>query len=993
MASQVLTNVLEATGFLSGGQPAAGVLLGQDALDESRGRSLRPDAVWMSESRLTVYFKEAPSLPSADEVAQWRTDAWNHGFAPLLWVVSPHRIDLYNGFARPKSVGGDAEATRLDTFERIDSELERLDAVAGRLAMETGAFWENPVAEPVDRRDRVDRQLLSDLAALEHDLLADGLPRADAQALIGRSIFAQFLLDRRILNIPESLAANLRKPDAAHRLFDWLSETFNGDMFPQCTATSQDAHLRRVADFLEAVDPQTGQTTLFPYQFDVIPVEVISSIYEQFAQAASAGNGSSPNVVETDVFYTPVPLVSMILDEITDGITGDETVLDLTCGSAVFLVEALRRLVACRKEKEVVTGELVRAVLYGQVYGVDISDAAVRVAAFSLYLTALELDPDFAALKLDPYRTEAPVSPFRPLIGRNLIVGDAWDEHEALTTGGERRKFDLIVGNPPWSDPGKSARAGRGKRTGEGSAGVARGDSINFAYRALEFASPCARIGLVLSANQFFAKGIGRRPPPAQQLVEQESQSLVTLVNLSNLRHWLFPNSRLPALVLFARQRETPRETITTVQVPWSPNAAKTATIEISPSDVLAIPRRAYIRNRHVLKAAFLGKRRDLALLERLGAEHPKLEEDLHQLDTSMRAGVGGVGRGIPGNAKELQGRLFLNNDAWKAERGGKAALFSLPSRLPTFEAERATWPRKAANFRAPLVLVKELLSMSPRPVVLMADSDLVYSDAFHGIAFSKAHTEAAAILAATLQSALAAWFLLMTSANFGAWIQRVKIRDLALFPTPDLAASPETDQGRHMVTMLRRLRRRKRIGEADRVALDDAVFGLYGLRDQERIVVRDGLVRAQWQWENQRVQSVEATSTDHLYDYANVFLGAMEDWLQSARTRRMRAEVFDLPREAPLRVIRFVLEEGKTPSAPPEIVSPDGNLRDVLERLGGRLRVRLGNVLHGQRELRVHGPAEVVLIKPNARRHWMGVCALEDADAVIVESLTGRNP
>ena len=991
MASQAFTNALEATGFLSGGQPAAGVLLGEGALGESRGRSLRPDAVWISKSRLTVYFKDATSPPSADEVAQWRRDAWNHGFAPLLWVVSPERIDLYNGFARPQRVG-DAEATRLDTFEHIDSELERLDAIAGRLAMETGAFWERPLADAVDRRDRVDRQLLSDLAALERDLLDDGLPRVDAQALIGRSVFAQFLLDRGILNIHESLAAILRKPDAARRLFDWLSETFNGDMFPQCTATSRDGHLIRVADFLEAVDPQTRQTTLFPYRFEVIPVEVISSIYEQFAQAASAVHGSSPNAVETDVFYTPVPLVSMVLDEVTEGLTGDETVLDLTCGSAVFLVEALRRLVACRKKRKVVTGELVRTVLYGQIYGVDISPAAVRVAAFSLYLAALELDPGLATLKLDPHRTEAAVSPFEPLIGRNLIVGDAWDEHEALLVDGELRKFDLVVGNPPWSDPGKNARAERKEKKGEGSVPLARGDSINFAYRALEFASPHTRIGLVLSANQFFAKGIGRGPTPVQQLVEMESLSPVTLVNLSNLRHWLFPNSALPALVLFARHREARRETITTVQVPWHPSAAKTATIEVSPSDVLTIPRGACRRNKYILKAAFLGKRRDLALLERLGAEHLGLDEELQKLDTRMRAGVGGAGRGTR-NATELKGHPFLDNDAWKAEREEEAAPFSLPSRLPKFQAERATWPRKAANFRAPLVLVKENLSMSPRPVVLMADRNTVYSDAFHGIAFSRTHVQAAAILAATLQSALAAWFLLMTSANFGAWMQRIKIRDLDPFPTPDLVTSPATEEGRRVVTKLRQLRRRKMIGEVDRMALDEAVFDLYGLRDQERIVVRDGLGRAQWQWHDEQVRSVEAISTGELNDYASVFLGVMEDWLQSAQPRRMRAEIFNLPFEAPLRVVRFVLEKGNTASASLEVVTPNGNLREVLERLGGRLRVRLGRVLYGQRELRVHGPAEVVIIKPNARRHWMRVCALEDADAVIVESWTGRNP
>ena len=983
MASQALTNALEATGYLSGGKPAKGVRLGKDALVKYRGRNLRPDAVWRSNSGLTVYFKAVTRQPSDDKVAQWRRDAWNHGFAPLLWVVSPNRIDLYNGFARPSAVD-DAEATRLETFEGIDDELERLDAVAGRLAMETGTFWEKPLADAVDRSSRVDQQLLADLADLERDLLDAGLPRADAQALIGRSIFAQFLLDRGILNIPESLASNMRQPDSAHRLFDWLSETFNGDMFPQDTASPQDAHLRRVADFLEAVDPETRQPTLFPYEFDVIPVEVISSIYEQFARAAGSANGTSRNAVRTDVFYTPVPLVSMVLDEITEGITGRETVLDLTCGSAVFLVEALRRLVACRADKERVTSRLVRSVLQEQIYGVDISEAAVRVAAFSLYLAALELERP---------KARASVSPFKPLIGRNLIVGDAWEEHAALMVSGEPRKFDLIVGNPPWSDPGKSARAARKKRTGDDSVRMARGDSINFAYRALDFAGPDTRIGVVLSANQFFGKGIGKGPTAAQQLVESESLSPLTLVNLSSLRHWLFPNSKLPALVLFAGHRSTSRETITTVQVPWSPSAAKTATIEVSPSDVLAIPRDACLRSGHILKAAFLGKRRDLALLERLGADHRQLEDELQRIDTAMRAGVGGAGHGAR-DAKALQGQPFLNNNAWHAAgQAYKGRLFALPPQLPEFDSELATWPREAANFRAPLVLVKENLSMSPRPVVLMADSDLVYSDAFHGIALSRAHAEAGTVLAAALQSGLAAWFLLMTSANFGAWMQRIKIRDLRLFPTPDLAASPNTEQGRRVVAAVRRLRRRKTIGEADRVALDEAVFDLYGLRDRERIVVRDGVVRARWQWQEGRSQSVEATSTDQLGEYARVFLGVMDDWLKAAGTRRMRAEVFDLPAEAPLRVVRFVLEGGTTPSPLPEVVTPTGNLREVLERLGRRLRVRLGEVLYGRRELRVHGRAEVVIIKPNAYRHWMRVCALEDADAVIAESWTGLNP
>ena len=302
-------------------------------------------------------------------------------------------------------------------FRTVEDALDDLDAFAGRLAMETGRFWQQTRA--VDRRTSVDRQLLSDLAALERDLVAAGLDRAAARGLIGRSIFAQFLVDREIVTAErleseygrEALSAVLRDRPATKRLFDWLRDTFNGDMFPSEGAPLPDAeHLSRVADFLDAVDPESGQGTLFPYQFDVIPVELISSIYEQFAHAEPSTPGRES---ETDVFYTRLSLVSLVLDEITDGLTGTETVLDLTCGSGVFLVEALRKLVALRAKGTSPSRETIRSTLHGQIYGVDVSEAAVRVAAFSLYLAALELDPD-------PQPPEA--LRFEPLIGRTLRV-------------------------------------------------------------------------------------------------------------------------------------------------------------------------------------------------------------------------------------------------------------------------------------------------------------------------------------------------------------------------------------------------------------------------------------------------------------------------------------------------------------------------------------------------------------------------------------------
>ena len=977
MTDQALCEVLEATGYMAHGEPAHGVYLGEDARTKRQAREFSPDALWCSDSALTVYFKSTPEVPSEDEVAQWHREIWNQGFAPLLWVVSPEKIDLYNGFDRPRRTG-DAATHRLRTFQKIKNELDALDAFAGRLAMETGRFWQQ--AGTVDRRSSVDRQLLSDLAALERDLVSRGLDRSKAQGLIGRSIFTQYLIDRRIITEQilendyghQTFPAILRDPPATERLFDWLREIFNGDMFPsEGSTTPNPKHLCRVADFLEAVDPETGQTTLFPYQFDVIPVELISLIYEQFAHADSATTNTNSG---DDIFYTRLPLVSLVLDEITEGLTGEETVLDLTCGSGVFLVEALRRLVDLRSNGGERSRELIRSTLHQQIYGVDISESAVRVAAFSLYLAALELDPN-------------PCSPqtlkFEPLIGKTLIIDDAWDVEitangqAAPAKGDTSKKFDVIVGNPPWSYRGKSARAARRIRGGPKSALPPRGESLDFVFRAMDFASEDTRFGLILSAVHLF--GMSKTGADAsRQLIKKLSP--VTLVNLSYQSGWLFPKGNMPAVVLFARHRPSRRDVITTVQVPWSPAGVKSHTFEIAPSDIITLSLADWERKPEFLKAAFVGSRRDLSLLDRLTLSHSALGDRLSELDATLRTGL--IFGDRSDDSSFLHGLPRLTTTDLQP--------FSVPDDLSLFDAAKAQWPRNRDIYRAPLLLVKAFMKDIPRPVVAVTDRDTVYTDAFYGAALSYEWREASHLLAAILSSSLASWFFLMTASTFGLWIQKLKLQDIKRMPIPDIEEALSSKAGRRLARFAQRLQQSP-LSDADWQSLDEGVFDLYGMDEADRIVAHDGLFRASWQWKAGKNASVKAANVSHVSDYASTFQKAVGVWLSAANQRRMRAEVFDLPEHAPLRVVRFVLEErSESPDPELKVIRVDGDLRDILDRIGERLDVPLARSLVGQRELRIHDHNEVVIIKPAARRHWMGVSALEDADSVIVESLSG---
>jgi N-6 DNA Methylase len=503
-----LGKVLEATGFLNNGRPAPGVRVAREARAGRRGSYFSPDALWRGPSALTVYFKYKSVPPSADEVSVWRREIWNEGFAPLLWVVSPNRIDLYNGFGRPQAEG-DADLHRLHTFQAIDNQLVELDQLAGRFAMESGQFWLHN--ETINRKSTVDQQLLLELSALERDLVAEGVDRGAAQGLIGRAIFTQYLVDRGIVDTKklvqhcgkETLPDALRVSASAQSLFSWLRDSFNGDMFPASMPMAQlrQKHFARVADFLEAVDPETGQHSLFPYRFDIIPVELISSIYEQFAHSKSdedADGTSEGSAKKLGVHYTRLPVVSLVLDEVLDGVSGKETILDLTCGSGIFLVESFRRLVLIRSKGKP-TRAVIRATLYEQIFGVDISEAAVRVAAFSLYLAALELDPE-------PQPPES--LKFQELIGRTLFVGNARDVETtpagaALLVEGTRRQFDLVVGNPPWTFKGKRGTAERHSHASKAVPLQPRGEGLDFVMRAMDFAHDKTRYGIVLSAMLF----------------------------------------------------------------------------------------------------------------------------------------------------------------------------------------------------------------------------------------------------------------------------------------------------------------------------------------------------------------------------------------------------------------------------------------------------------------------------------------------------------
>jgi type I restriction-modification system DNA methylase subunit len=132
------------------------------------------------------------------------------------------------------------------------------------------------------------------------------------------------------------------KNKLTYALFNQLAEHFNGDMFP-CNKQEEDAitqdHLDLLKGFLLGdVDPNQPKLFLWAYDFKIIPIELISSIYEGFYhQSDNKDKGTH---------YTPSVLVEYVLSHVLtpERLATKPKVLDFACGSAIFLVQAFQRI-------------------------------------------------------------------------------------------------------------------------------------------------------------------------------------------------------------------------------------------------------------------------------------------------------------------------------------------------------------------------------------------------------------------------------------------------------------------------------------------------------------------------------------------------------------------------------------------------------------------------------------------------------------------------
>jgi Eco57I restriction-modification methylase len=406
-------------------------------------------------------YDNSDNILNEDKLAEIHRDLWSNCRIPMFIVIGKTGIEIFDSRKPVEIVEGKLKTSPIDKLNLASdavAEYQKLKSYSKEL-FDSGVFWENDkVKGHFLESTSAYRDLINNLKYIREEFIKRvGLPEKIAHKLLVFGILIKYLEERGNENgglfaknffsefNAENFCGVLRQKGKIISLFHKLSQKFNGKIFEWANDDEEQiiekADLTSLAEFLDAdFQMTTRQGTLFGwklYSFNHLPIELISSVYEEFLNN------------EKGVVYTPEFLVNTLIDESMphkDYEKTDFKTIDVSCGSGIFLVSAFKTLVQRHRfSKFKETGKLLKlnsnellSVIKKNIFGIDIKDDARNLTVFSLCLALCdELTPPqiWEELKFDKTFQD------------NFKTANYFEYVELPENHG---KFDLVIGNPPF---------------------------------------------------------------------------------------------------------------------------------------------------------------------------------------------------------------------------------------------------------------------------------------------------------------------------------------------------------------------------------------------------------------------------------------------------------------------------------------------------------------------------------------------------------------
>ena len=967
--------------------------------------------------------------------------AWNFSRSLLLLTIEPTLIRKWSCYARPVDTEDDSRSAtdwlesgqspqilppiQFDTGTQTFKDIHEAFALSW-IDLLSGKFFERE-AESFKSEERADFLLLENLKSVRQHLRELSLADTWSHDLLARIIFVQFLFDRKdaqnraALNPQKleelrengvlqgsyaSLAGLLTSYDDTYALFRWLNDRFNGDLFPGKGQTAQEReaewkaeqdnvrpqHLQRLSQFVEGrLEIRRGQYCLWKqYAFDAVPLDLISSIYEEFVTDAVSAH------------YTPSHVVDLMLDRVLpwEGEEWNLKVLDPSCGSGIFLVKSYQRLIcrwkaAHRAQNDAgteISPRALREILENNLFGVDKHPNAIRVASFSLYLAMCdEIDPRH-------YWSDEDRVSFPPLRDKTLVNADFFEEKSGFRTKEEAEIYDLVIGNPPWGDTTMNTAAIGWAKDHKWE--VANKDfGFLFMAKSMALTKPDGFVCMIQSASAL----LYNRSEPAKLLQErvfQDWKRVDCVVNLAAFAlQKLIKNVKIPICILSFQNCEADGGAFWyECPKPFYSDEDKSR-IMVDFSQMHEVFPRELAQEPWLWSALMWGGARDRALLRKMQV-YPCIEK-LKELELVKRRE--GLNRGNQQKERpELVGCHILEGEDFPLSNRLILKAETLPlNQNPWIDAHAST---HLDAFELPQLIVKRSWLKAKKRF----QARIVKTEGAQGILCSKSYDSAhipdhlegvLEAAAATYNSLWANYFLFLTSGSFAFERPKPLAVEIRSLPLPLVQT-----EGVFHAKNAESFRALLEVDVADEAvsiaAIDDAVYAAFGFQQSERILIEDlvayPLTEFKWREKSETRRAtrrgLQGEVEPDLQPYCETLLRVLATaygadkaigariWSESGSEKNERL---------PMRYISLVFG---SPSVRGVSVEPLENLalRERIRSLyrhieeqgerdgyGRQVREYTDDIENGERMLVLN------LLKPDWLRYWTRSVALRDADEI----------
>ena len=661
---------------------------------------------------------------------------WNLNEVPIVVILDDDHVDVYNGFRYERELRALSHIGSNDVLGDLDY-----------FKIVTGYSWEE-YKNRLGYRNRVDYYLLKNIEAAQKQVQTVGVSRNLANRLIGKMIFLRYLTDRHVtvsfegrkqVLTNEDLISLLQDKQRLSDLFETLQDKkkgFNGDLFKisrEELSTVPDAAFQVLVRLLSSDDLDTNSRSLFDvYDFSILPVEFISNVYERFI--------GRDNQETEGAYYTPYFLVDYMVENTVGkhlAKTAESSckVFDPACGSGIFLVETLRRIIDHYKTHATADKQQGRAfqdmlckLATDNIFGIDSDESAVHVAAFSIYLTLLD------------YQQPADISNFRfpNLLGTNLICQDAFDEAPFMGI-----KFDYILGNPPWNrgrieldENGNEKEMAYEKyikkqAREEGEDRIIGNNEIAqaFVVRTLDFMSAETKSALVLTSKVLYNT---QSAPFRTYLLEKVLVDSV--LELSSVRKEVFSQSSdpsvAPACILFYQKKpsdiQTMNHLVTHAAVKPSVFFSLFKVLTIEKADIQRVRQDLLAQYDYLWKILLYGSYLDFLFVKRL--------KGMKSIRQEMKDRGFIEGQGVTIGKERNRTYDISHRIGQKRMEADDLHPFAISPSEATWQVSRAQWGRKDILFKAPMLLVRKSTGTDYTCRAAVSQEDAVYTDAITGV-------------------------------------------------------------------------------------------------------------------------------------------------------------------------------------------------------------------------------------------------------------------